>query len=185
MQVHHFSPYSNSKNLGKELNRCAELVQDPDAWLCFRDMDTMFLTPDAGAIIEQNVKSHPEVSLFSCMTNRVGYLGQCYKSEISSNTDILHHYEIACDLAEHRRFEIKYDSSGISGLLMLIQKRTWTEIGGAKDGLLGVDRDIFRKVEAAGRTIAIMQGLYLFHFYRLNKNRKDTSHLTPCTPQLD
>jgi hypothetical protein len=175
--IHHLTPFSETKNYGQELNRAAALVTDPEDWLCIRDMDTLFLTSNAGSIIANYTRKYPDTGLFTCLTNRVGYRGQCYKGEISYDINILNHYKIAEKLAAGG-LKIIEETWHVSGLLMLIQKKTWTKIGGAiENGILGVDRQILKKVHALGLPIRIMSDLYIFHFYRLNKKRKNVDHL--------
>jgi hypothetical protein len=177
MSVFYITPFSEAKNYGAELNRVIAQIENPDEWVCIRDMDTLFLTANAGNIIADYVKKYPDTGVFSCLTNRVGYRGQCFRGEISYETDILKHYKIAAKLETGQR-KIIEESHNISGLLMVIQKKTWTRIGGAiENGILGVDRQILKRVAALGMPIRIMTDLYLFHFYRLNKKRKNIDHL--------
>lgn len=173
--IYYFTPSSTDKNLGMAYNLYAQLLKTDD-WMCLQDRDVMFLQEDYLHIIQETVDKHPEVSLFTCLTNRVGNPRQCYKGEISEDPNILNHYDIAKSLGSQRT-DVVYTENVISGHLMLIQKKTWSKIGGAKNGLLSVDNDISRKVLASGGKIGIMQGLYVFHYYRMKSGRLDKSHL--------
>ena len=62
-------------------------------------------------------------------------------------------------------------------LVSVISKKVWNEIR-FKEGLLGVDWDFSQKVLDKGYPIYIMQGLYVFHLYRLgNGGVGYTKHL--------
>ncbi len=169
-------PTSEDKNLGAAYNECASLVKDPDHWMCFKDRDVMFMTNDYINMIPSAIEKYPDVGLFTCMTNRVGNLLQCYGGKVSEETSLLKHYDLSVEIAK-KGVEIKYTNRVISGLVLIIQKRTWLQIRGAKDGILGVDNDISKKVMRAGKKVAIMQGLYVLHYYRLKHGQFDKSHL--------
>lgn len=175
--IHYFTPYALDKNLGKAYNRSADLVANNEDWIVLMDGDVMFLTPDYGHIISENIERHKDISLFTCLTNRVGCKRQCYGHEISSETDIMRHISLAQRLAKERRHEIVETDWVISGHLLAIQKRIWNKIGGAKDGLLGVDNYISKQVLDKGLKIGIMQGLYVFHKYRFETGTDNRDHL--------
>lgn len=177
--IWYFLPVSEKKNLAEAYNQYGSLVKSPDDWLVFQDRDVMYLTHDYFEIIQDTITANPQYSLFTCLTNRVGNLSQCYGNEISENPDILYHEEIASRLARENRTQVKNFHGVISGMVMIIQKKTWDYIGGAgtRPGLLGVDNHISRKIIQAGKKIGIMQGLYVLHYYRLRNGRLDKSHL--------
>ena len=62
---------------------------------------------------------------------------------------------------------------------MLIKKSTWDSIGGAPEGrgILAVDNTISNRVVRKGFKILLMEGVYLFHFYRMDIGVHDKSHL--------
>lgn len=176
--VWYFLPVSNTKNLAQAYNDYAAKIHNPDDWLVFQDRDVMYLTHDYFEIIEETIKANPQYSMFTCLTNRVGNLQQCYGGEISENADMLFHEEIASRLAREKRTDVENSIKVISGMVMIIQKKTWDLIGGAGSrGLLGVDNFISRKVLNLGKKIGIMQGLYVLHYYRLRNGVRDKSHL--------
>lgn len=176
----HFIPASSAKNIGRAYNEYASLVKDPSDWMIFQDRDVMILNHDYFAIISDVIAKYPKVGMFTCLTNRVGNLDQCLGGVISSNPDVKFHFTIATQQAKKFRTDIKYTQKVISGMIMVIQKKTWDAFGGAPEGdgqLLGIDNRIAKRVYSIGKTVAIMQGLYVFHYYRLHNGIKDKSHL--------
>jgi hypothetical protein len=172
------TPFSPEKNLRDAYDEYAQLVKDDD-WICFIDRDTMFLTADYANIIEENIRLKPDTGLFTCMTNRVGNLSQCHNENVSEIRDPVHHYKIAMDRAQLKRHKLVYTGNPISGLVMVIQKKTWDLIRKKlRDGLLGVDTDMSNALVALGKRVAIMQGLYVYHYYRLHTSIHDKSHLS-------
>ncbi len=170
-------PTSQDKNLGKAYNEYAALVKDPEDWICFKDRDVMFLTNDYIDLIPQVIAKNSDIGLFTCLTNRVGNKLQCYQGRISDDPNMKNHHSIAVQLLNKNRMACTYVNKIISGHILIVQKKMWMKIGGAKDGLLGVDNDISKKIIKLGKSIAIMQGLYVLHFYRLNSGHHDKSHL--------
>lgn len=181
--VHYITPYEKG-NLGAAYNRAVLSISEYGCtgvtgkdWVCLMDGDAMFLTSDWGEVIQQYIqKFGKEYSLLTCLTNRVFETSQLYSGKIDDNTDILHHKKIADEVAK-RPLSVKPAANYISGFLMLFSVKTWDEAGGFNSGILGVDNNFHKKVEAIGGKVGIMQSLYMFHYYRLHKSTADTSHL--------
>ena len=145
-------------------------------YAAFVDADAMFLTPDFGTQIHKIVEAHPEAGMFTCVTNRVGHLGQCYKNMLSSNHDIIHHKRIASTLQLKYKSKVIKIKTPISGHLMIIQKKVWLKYKFSK-GLLGVDNYISGKLQSAGYPVYLMKGVYMFHYYRLIEGSTFKGHL--------
>jgi GT2 family glycosyltransferase len=177
--IHYLTPYSLEKDLGKAYNQAASLITNQEDWLCLLDADTAFLSPDFGHQIQEIISLNPDVGLLTCVTNRIGNLDQAYNGIISEETDILKHRQIALDLAKSKRHRVKKIPNPISGHLMLLKKATWDIIGGAPEGrgILSIDNTISNRVVRNGFDILLMEGVYLFHFYRLDTGRHNKSHL--------
>ncbi len=174
-----FTPYSFSKDLGKAYNDYVKLVPSPDDWICMVDADCLFLQPDFGHHIQEIIDLHVDVGLFTCYTNRVGNTIQCYNNTISEEPNILAHRKIAIKLAKEKRHKIKEIQAPISGHLMLFKKSTWESIGGFPEerGILSVDNTFSNRMKRHNYKIMLMEGVYLFHFYRMDRSIYDKSHL--------
>jgi GT2 family glycosyltransferase len=178
MQVHICSPYRPDKNLGKAYNETMQILPD-DWWGCLTDYDVQLLTPDAGRILHEYANLFPEAALLTCYTNRISSLSkmQLLDGVVSDNTDYFHHYSLA---EKQKRFlygatQINAD---ISGFLMMISKKAWREQPFPETGIcLHVDTTYGRTIRAAGKKILRMNGLYVWHAYRLINGIGDKTHL--------
>lgn len=175
--IFYFTPYSLEKDLGKGYNDYMKLIGDDD-WACFTDGDVMFLRPDFGHQIAEYVQNYPNTGLFTAYTNRVGTLEQCYQGKISDENKIDLHIFLSKIITTKN---IKKINHVISGHLMLIKKSVWKRVGGfpekeKKANILGVDNVFSQKILDAGLEILVMEGVYVWHTYRLG-DTNNTSHL--------
>lgn len=174
--IHFTSPYRTDKNLGQGYNEFMRLIGEND-WACFMDCDVMLLTPDAGKIIHNYAYKNPKAGLLTCYTNRVGNKSQLIGGQISEDPDIRNHIKTAEDRRKYL-YKVTEMKQAISGMLMLVSKRTWNEIKFIENGgCLGVDTTFSRELLSNGKKILRMEGLFCFHIYRLTTGIKDKSHL--------
>lgn len=171
-------PFSTSKNLGAAYNEACALVPDGD-WICLLDHDVMFLTPDAINIMYGYVERNPDAGLMTCFTNRIHPISPqllCGFGEVHS-TNIIHHINVAEKQKQHL-YEATELFKHISGFLMLFKKETWKEHP-FKEGIgcLGVDTAFWQSIVASGKKILRMDGLYVFHIYRLQNGINSKDHL--------
>lgn len=178
MKIHIQIPFSPEKDLGKSYNEACSLVPEGD-WICLLDHDVMFLTPDAINIMYEYVRRNPTAGLLTCYTNRIHSISPqllCGFSEVHS-TNITHHINVAEKQKQHL-YETTDLRKNVSGFLMLFSKETWKKhqfIEGI--GCLGVDTAFWQSLVAAGKKILRMDGLYVFHVYRLSNGINNKSHL--------
>lgn len=164
--------WDNSKNYGKYANEFMSLLPK-DAYGCITDGDVMFLTNDYGKIIYDYVERYPNAVL-TCKTNRIGCYYQKAAGISDNNHDIVYHKQIA---QKHRKFlynvtNISKETYPFSGMCMVIKKSIWEEVGKFKeDGLLGVDNDFFFALQKHNKEVYIMDGLYVYHAYRLDGSK--------------
>lgn len=176
MKVHVMTPYSLTKNLGEAYNQAMALIPDGD-WACFIDYDVQFLTPDAIAVLHEYAKLYPDAGMLTCFTNRIFCKEQLLSGKFSENPDMLHHIKLA-EIQRKQLYKATQLQSLTSGFLMLISKSMWMNHKFVENGkCLAVDNEFAKSLYAAGKKVIRMDGLYVFHNYRLGKNRFDTSHL--------
>lgn len=174
-----FKPFSVTKNLGQAYNQSMALLPD-DAWGCLMDGDTMFLTPDYGSILWGYTERFPDTGLFTCWTGRGHSLcdHQVLNGKTSENANIRDHISIAQEQKKklYKATELKKE---VSGFLMMIKKSTWNEIkfSDFPGQCLGVDNDYCWRLLDRGKKILRMDGLYIWHTYRLANGVHDKSHL--------
>ena len=178
MNVHILKPYSIEKNLGRAYNRAVSMIPDGD-WACLMDYDTMFLTADCGKILHEYASLFPNTGMFTCYTNRIHPLAkeQLYTGEISANTQVEYHITVA-EEAKKNLYKITALNRVVSGFLMMIKKETWKDIQFTENRLcLGVDNDYCSRLLDNGRSINRMDGLYVWHSYRLKNGITNKEHL--------
>jgi GT2 family glycosyltransferase len=164
--------------LGRAFNEALCLIPDGH-WAVLCELDTFFLTPDAGTILEGYAERYGEAGLFTCITNRVHHLAveQLFAGRVSENTDIRHHIEIA---ENQKRFlyNVTPINHCISGYLMMVKKEVWKKITFMEGiGCLGVDNYFSQAVLQSGKKILRMDAMYLWHSYRLKNGVTDKTHL--------
>lgn len=170
------SPYSLSKNLGQAYNEFLGLLPNASDFACLTDADAMFTVPNYGHLIDAVIHRYPECRLFYAKTQRIACRWQLDKTIRSDHMP--RHRAHGKALAE------KYGASCIpagdsppgSGFLILVRKDLWQQVPFREQGILGVDWDFYRRVQALNEPILLMQGIYLYHWYRGGKKRS-TQHL--------
>lgn len=180
MQVHRISPNNPDKNLGKAYNYAIQAIPDND-WVCVTDLDILFLTPDAGNILHgyASLFANPSQQVLTCYTNRIHPLAkdQLLGGVVNEDDSIKNHIKIA-EEQKQLLYELSMTNSGISGFLMLMHKSLWKEIPFNEDNkCLGIDTDFVKRVRSAGKDILRMDGLYVWHTYRLIQGINNKNHL--------
>lgn len=176
MHIHQCTPYREDRNLGKAYNDAFSLIPDED-YLCITDYDVLLLLPDTIRHLYAYVNAYPDADMFVCYANRTFATNAQIYGQVSEDADIRNHIKIAKETAKKipAVTEIKQN---VSGFLMLIPKRTWNEIKFTEDmKCLGVDTLFSQKMLNAGKKILRMDGVYVWHTYRLENGVHDKSHL--------
>ena len=149
--------------------RFMNLVPDDD-WVCFLDHDASFTTPDWYPQLEEIIETNPEYGAYTCMMNRVGQQYQIPQGINPNNHDMKYHRAVGKSLQEKYRTSISpLNNVGgrlLSGVLILISKKTWNSINGCPDGFLGVDNEIHRRCIVNNIPVGLINGVYLYHWYR-------------------
>lgn len=178
MKVHILKPYSLSKDLGAAYNDEMSRVPDGD-WGCLMDLDTMFLTPDAGHILHGYAERFAHAGLMTAYCNRIHPKAeaQLLNGRVSDNVMLDYHMELAYN-QKRFLFQATPIDKEVSGFLMLISKSTWNEVKFNQGGkCLGVDNEYCWDLLRAKKSIYRMDGLYVLHLYRLKNGISDKTHL--------
>lgn len=176
------TPYRTDKDLILAYNSFMELLPE-NGWAVFRDADTLFLDSFYGNIIEEAIINNPDTDLFTCMTNRIGCPYQRHHEY--TGDDINKHREISNKLK--KRYKGQYEDITnnfirISGMVMILSKKSWLKIGGFKEfspghgKMLGVDNKLHIDLKNNGFKLKLIKGLYVYHWYR-GGNASYTEHL--------
>lgn len=174
--IHYISPYATDGNIGRALNEACALVPDGD-WICLRDGDAMFTTPDWGRTIDYVIREYGgQYDLFGAVTNRIGWKHHQLPG-MFDEWDYRKHVKAGEILRDTYGSDVQPTRELIAGFFMLFRRETWERIRFNEDRRRArlFDGDFSRK---AGRR-AIIKGLYLFHAYRpwSNSPRNDVKHL--------
>lgn len=181
MKLRFFTPYSQEKDLGKEYNEYMAMIGDDDVAV-ITDGDVMFLTPDFGSIIF-NYACQNRDCVMTCWTNRIHRLAKeqlkysdpvtglalddCDIEQEIVNADIISGTATATPVA-----------GPLSGFLMVVPKSVWYKIPFREGiGLLGVDTWFYKDIRAVGIPVMRMDGLYVWHTYRLMYGVNNKQHL--------
>lgn len=164
--IYYFAPFDSEKNIGRSHNQHCEIVPNGDDWICITDSDVLFLLPDTKKQIEDVILKHGnDYQVFGCLTNRIASQHQRIY-EFDNNADILYHKRIASFRKEMNYDEVKQTTINVAGFLMIFQKKTWEKYRFSNNSIR-FDSEFTDKVKADGGKLAIMQGVYVFHDYRL------------------
>lgn len=169
-----FAPKDKKLNLGWVYNNFMNLVGDDD-WVLFLDHDAYFTTKTWYPQIEEIIEKNPEYGVFSSMSNRVGNPVQRVGGVDTNNHDIKYHREIGKNLQQKGAHNvINFPNDILSGILILISKKTWKSVGGFKEGFLGVDNTLHRDCLRNNIKVGLMTNFYIYHWYRADG---DNHHL--------
>jgi glycosyltransferase involved in cell wall biosynthesis len=177
--IHTYIPYSTTDNitdLGTAYNNIMKYISTDD-WVCFLDHDAMFTTTNWYLQLNEIIKN-TNYGLLTCMTNRIGNADQKFNVIDENNHDISYHRMIGKQCQEQFNLNITPARNTapnlISGVLMLLSKKTWETVGGFQPGFLGVDNCMHESCLEHNINVGIMNGVYVYHWYRGDGN---TEHI--------
>lgn len=166
--IYYFAPFDSEKNIGRSHNQHCAIVPNADDWICITDSDVLFLLPDTKKQIEDVIKKHGnDYQVFGCLTNRIASQHQQFGEKNTFNSaDIMFHKFMAKKLQAFEYDKVKETNINIAGFLMVFQRKTWEKYR-FSDKSIRFDSEFTDKVKADGGRLAVMQGVYVFHDYRL------------------
>ncbi len=92
----------------------------------------------------------------------------------------MEHHIRAAEAQTAELYKVTRLRSHFSGFLMLLSRQLWDQVKFTEElACLGVDTDYRKRLERAGKQIWRMDGLYVWHSYRLLTGIKDKKHLQP------
>lgn len=176
--IYVFKPFSLTKQIGDAYNAHCEITP-PGSWILIMDYDAIILDPRAFQIMEEAIRRYPDTDIFSCYASRIGYNHQRLTTRIEDNDSIGYHIQIATDQATKYGSDCKNVPS-IAGFFMLFSREYWErnpfQKGMFDDSGRLFDRVFCMEAEKKGK-IKLIQGIYVWHTYRLGKGARDISHL--------
>lgn len=185
--IYFFTPYSFEKKLFEAYDRYMALVPGEDDWGCLLDGDTLFFESNFGHLVQDYIDKYPGTGMFVSYASRSAYAYMVAPGTDQKSDSITYHRKRSAHLYEQYHGQVTKIDNHVSGHLMCIKKSTWLEIRreiGKKcegNNLLGVDTQITNVLLGSGRTILLMRGIYLFHYYRLTEGKAFKQHLMDPT----
>lgn len=170
-------PFDREMNYGRALNEEMELLPEGD-WAIFLDHDAHWLTVHWHSQIEEAVAFQPDAGLFGAMANRIGPKWQQAGPGLLDD-------RVLCPVAEERRRKARTlldvtDTKGIGGVVMVISKTAWREVGGFVDGMGCVDHMMHFAQARAGRKVFIIEGLLVAHRRGTSGNLNHMPYAKDC-----
>lgn len=163
--------WDSGKNLGRYYNEFMNMLPD-DAYGCLMDGDTMFLDKKYGKHLYEYIKLYPNAT-FTCRTNRmhISNTNQQLAGIDRENHDIMYHYEVARKrkiyLYEVTKLNDPNPKELMGGMLMLVSKKTWKDVGGfVEKKILDIDNYFHKELIKHKKEVLCMEGVYIYHRYR-------------------
>ena len=173
------TPWNSNKNIGQAYNSFMNRLY-PNEYAFFRDRDTYITDKFYGKHIEDIISLYPDVAVFSVCTNRVMCKWQIAQGVDRHSNDLNYHEEFGKNLLSGNYLSVKdvtNEKPFMSGVGFVVAKWFWTRIGGVSEkGMAGIDNAIHKAVIESNSKLFLMEGVYLYHWYR-NNNIKDNKHL--------
>jgi GT2 family glycosyltransferase len=164
--------YEPGRELAKAYNRAMESTLAE--WVLFIDHDVFLSTNPLWHQMSLNAIEHlkdKKVGWITAKTNRIGNKSQLYPVQNDSD-DLNQHIDIASKLYREKAGVILPAKGNLSGFFILTNKTAWQSVGGFKDqgkGLSAIDNVYSKELRAKGFGLYVMEGLYLYHFYKKRK----------------
>lgn len=171
-------PYFEDMQLGRAYNLAMERVKD---WVLFVDHDLMlplnpyYFTACKNAINELGHKA----GWITCKTNKIACEVQRMNGAPQED-NMIKHMKFAKRLWTEHGMSYTICNNGnkrkgtpFSGFFMLTHKKAWEDVGGFKDGFLGVDNDYYYKLIKNGYDTYVLNGVYVYHLYHQKKKWKE------------
>lgn len=177
--------FTGQKNLGRAYNEAMANAPD-DSHVILRDGDTCWLTPDYGVHVAEYIRRYPDAVL-TCWTNRINEKAEQQDKAIDRRYDnIKQHMLRAHTLQLDYLYQVTPLFGFVSGFCLIVPKKVWqkhkfSEVQVYADrgptNMLGVDNDWTNRVRVAGIPVLRMDGIYIWHTYRLLTGDHDKTHL--------
>jgi len=179
VHINWIEPYTEDKNIGREYNRMVSLLPD-HSWVGITDHDMCFLHPYQKKWIAEIVDKG-EYDLYGCLTNRLKspeqapYRGEPYYTpNMAQETDFMRHKQMASLLHDTFQQQVRATEGTIAGMMMVFNKDTWERVGGFPENRIDYDIEFSKLITKKG----IMEGIYVFHDYRLPSTLEDAGFFT-------
>jgi GT2 family glycosyltransferase len=161
-------PYWPEKELGRSYNY--HMRHFSGDWICFQDHDVLQVNPNWFRMACKAVaKAGKEAGMITCVTNAIAQ-GLQLRMDAPSDHNVVSHMRFAKKVEQEKGWEPKevtrQPNNQFSGFFFITHKKAWLDVGGFKNGFLGVDNYYHADVEHRGYKSYVIEGLYAYHMYR-------------------
>ena len=173
-------PFSPTMNLGAAYNEFMGLLPE-GAWGALLDHDAVFTTRLWYGQLEEAIAFKPDAGLFVAVTNRIAPAWQ--QAGQSECHDMAVHRKFGAERAAKNRTLLDVTGTkGPGGVLMVLSKTAWRDVGGFPDGMACVDHAMAFAQRDAGRKVWLMEHVFLQHWRRANGDGppKDIPRVASC-----
>lgn len=165
--IHTFMPFSLEMNLGREYNRCMQLIEEDD-WACFLDHDAIWTTREWYRQLVAAIRTVPDAGLITAIASRGWQTWQCADKKNENNHDMAFHRNLGKKMLETKTLLDVTATSGIAGVVLCTSKRAWKKAGGFVDAMFCCDHAYHFALAKAGLQVYVHEGLYVYHWRRAN-----------------
>lgn len=177
-------PFALDRNLGAAYNQAMRDSVPHGGWACFLDHDMMFTTREWFGQISEAILAAPHAGAFTAVTNRIAAAWQkapeAARLPAAKQHDVAAHRAIGQDRLRRRTLLDITDTKGFGGVVMVVSRAAWDEVGGFANGLLCVDHGMHFALRQAGRRNYLIESLYVYHWRRAFGDELPTD-----TPRVD
>jgi len=157
------TPFAIDMNYGRACNEFMGLLPD-DGWGCIIDHDAMFTTRAWFRQIEEAIDFRPDAGAFTAVSNRIARRWQ--QAGNKDSHDIVQHRRFGAARLKTRTLLDITNTHGFGGVVIVISKKAWRQVGGFVDGMLCVDHRMHFALREAGRRVWLIEGLFVYHWRR-------------------
>jgi len=176
MSLYALTPFALDRNLGGAYNEAMALLPD-DGWAILTDHDALWTTREWYRQISEAVAFQPR-AMFFAMCNRIAAPWQ--RIGPADIHDMAVHRAFGKERLQTRTLLDITHTKGAGGVVMVVSKAAWREVGGFVDGMFCVDHNMHFAHADVGRPVYLIEGLYLYHWRRAHGDTLVEEPKAPC-----
>lgn len=173
-----FTPFALDRNYGRACNEAMALLPD-GGWAILQDHDALWTTREWYRQIAEAIAFQPR-AMFTVLTNRIASGWQRLPGVDPNNHDYAYHRALGKEQLKQRSLLDITDTKGLGGVVMVVSKEAWQEVGGFVDGLFCVDHRMHFAHKDAGRPVFVMENIYVYHWRRAHGDTLVEEPKAPC-----
>lgn len=179
MRIHYIQPFDNNSppNIGGAINAAIlQLNADPEDWIVSMDHDILWLLSSSKKQLTEILTTTD----FDILAPRMNRLGNDYQLILGmfGKTDILAHINEAVARHNYHYGVVSTFTGGpLAAACMCFKVKTWKALAGFEEHSLAFDTQFCIRAERSGMKMGIMEGIYIFHLYRMGKQVNNIDHL--------